>query len=127
MIKRGWDKKENVTLHFGDWRDIMKTLPKFDGVYIDTWDEQIHDFIRYSPNFLKKGGLLSYFNNPKDDFDKDGISDYVLDLMNGNFDVRIESITIPNVDNPERQTGTSDIAYWWQKDKVYNSPILILK
>jgi hypothetical protein len=105
----------------------MKTLPKFDGVYIDTWDEQIHDFIRYSPNFLKKGGMLSYFNNPKDDFDKDGISDYVLDLMNGNFDVRIESITIPNVDNPERQTGTSDIAYWWQKDKVYNSPILILK
>jgi len=41
MIKRGWDKKENVTLHFGDWRDIMKTLPKFDGVYIDTWDDVI--------------------------------------------------------------------------------------
>lgn len=127
MINRGWDKKQNVTLHFGDWREVMESLPKFDGIYIDTWDEHIHDFIRYSPNILKKGGCLSYFNNHKDDFDRDGLSDYVFNLIGDKFDVRIESIIIPKIDGPERQTGKSDDAYWWEKDNIYNSPLLILR
>lgn len=127
MIKRGWDKRKNVTLHFGDWREFLTTLPKFDGIYIDTWDELIHEFLSFSPNILKKGGCISYFNNPKDDFDKDFLSDYVREIIGNKFDVRIESILIPKIDSPERQTGSSSDAYWWEKDNVYHSPLLILK
>lgn len=127
MIKRGWDKKPNVTLHFGDWRDFLNVLPKFDGIYIDTWDELILDFASYSHNILKPGGVLSWFNNPKDDHDKDGISDEMLEILLPKFNVRVESMFIPEIDSPKRQTGKDDFAYWWQKDKIYHSPIFILK
>lgn len=127
MLKRGWDKKPNVTLHFGDWRDFLNDLPKFDGIYIDTWDELILDFAFYAHNILKPGGIFSWFNNPKDDKDKDGISDEMLKILLPRFNIRVESMFISEIDSPERQTGKNDHAYWWQKDKIYHSPIFILK
>jgi protein arginine N-methyltransferase 2 len=127
MIKRGWDKKPHVKIHFGDWRDVMYNLPKFDGIYIDTWDELILDFASHVHNILKPGGVFSWFNNPKDDFDKDGISDEMIPILQSRFDIRVESMLIPKIDSPQRQTGKDDHAYWWEKDKVYNSPIFILR
>jgi SAM-dependent methyltransferase len=127
MIKRGWDKKNNVKLHFGDWRDIMDYLPKFDGVYIDTWDEEITDFAKNVHKILKKGGVFSFFNNYKDDFDRDGVNDEMFELLKYSYDIRLESFIIPTIESPEKQTGKSDLAYWWPKDTIYNSPIFILK
>ena len=127
MKKRGWDQKLHVKLYFGDWRDFMDVLPKFDGVYIDTWDEMILDFAANVHKILKPGGVFSLFNNPKDDFDKDGITDEMVDILRGKFNIRVESILIPSIDPPERQTGRNDTAYWWQKDNIYHSPLFILK
>jgi hypothetical protein len=127
MIKRGWDKKEHVKLFFGDWREHLQNLPKFDGIYIDTWDEVILDFARTVHTILKPGGVFSWFNNPKDDFDKDNLSDDMVEILRPRFKMRIESMVIPKIDSPDKQTGKPDFAYWWQKDNIYHSPMFILK
>ena len=67
MMDDGWHLKSNVKILHGDWQWFLKYLPKFDGIYIDTWDEQIWDFLKNTPNMLKEGGILSFFNNPRGD------------------------------------------------------------
>lgn len=127
MIKRGWDKKQHVKLHFGDWRSHLDYLPKFNGIYIDTWDEEIHDFVKNVHKILKPRGVFSIFNNPKDDLDKDGINDVILELVKYRYDIFLESFRITKIDAPEKQTGSNQSAYWWPKDTIYNSPIFVLK
>jgi spermidine synthase len=116
-----------VKLFFGDWREHLQNLPKFDGIYIDTWDEVILDFARNVHTILKPGGVFSWFNNPKDDFDKDNLSDDMVEILRPRFKMRIESMVIPKIDSPDKQTGKPDFAYWWQKDNIYHSPMFILK
>ena len=37
MKSEGWDKKPNVNCIFDKWQNVYKDLPKFDGIYFDTW------------------------------------------------------------------------------------------
>ena len=62
MTEEGWDKKENVTLIFDDWRNVLNELPKFDGIYFDTWKESLDLFHKIVPNILKPGGKYTYFS-----------------------------------------------------------------
>src|SRR5687767_334252 len=67
IMKDGWLKKPHVKVIFKTWQEVMYYLPKYDGIYIDTWDEMFTGFIEYAPNILKPNGILSFFNNPLDD------------------------------------------------------------
>jgi protein arginine N-methyltransferase 2 len=57
MFEDGWHLKPNVKILLGDWRWYLQYLPKFDGIYIDTWDEEIHSFHEYIPNILSQDGV----------------------------------------------------------------------
>ena len=127
ILKRGWAKKEHVKLLFGDWRKFFPYLPKFDGVYIDTWDELIIDFASNVEDILNHGGVFSFFNNPKDDLDRDHIQDDVFYKLKDKFNIRVESMKIPHVDAAIRQTGHEDISYWKPENSIYHSPIFTLK
>jgi len=116
ILKRGWGEKPHVKLHFGDWREFIDKLPKFDGIYIDTWDENFIDFINNVHSMLNPGGIFSWFNNPKDDLDKDGLNDQYIHILKDNFHIRYETMVIPKIDSPEKQTGRSDLSYWSPKD-----------
>ena len=127
ILKRGWAKKDHVKLFFGDWRKFLPYLPKFDGVYIDTWDELVIDFASSVEDILNPGGVFSFFNNPKDDLDGDHIQDDIFYKLKDKFNIRVESMRIPYVDDAVRQTGHEDITYWNPKNNVYHSPIFTLK
>ena len=64
--EEGWDKKKNVTCIFDKWQNVLKDLPKFDGIYFDTWQEKIFiglvDLDKPLVDFLNPGGKLLEFN-----------------------------------------------------------------
>jgi len=62
MKKDGWDKKSNVTCLFDKWQNVYKDLPKFDGIYFDTWLEETDPFHEIVPNILTPGGKYTYWS-----------------------------------------------------------------
>ena len=65
MKEEGWLEKPNVKCIFQPWQEVIDTLPKFDGVYYDTWEEpKPLEFFTKVHNIVKPGGIFSFFNNP---------------------------------------------------------------
>ena len=58
------ESKDNVTILFGDWIDIIPTLDtKFDGIFMDTHaDLNYSKFEEYSKMIANDGCILSIFN-----------------------------------------------------------------
>ncbi|KAI9097369.1 S-adenosyl-L-methionine-dependent methyltransferase [Phlyctochytrium arcticum] len=69
MERDGWTKKENVTVVFGRWQDVIEEvllLGPYDGVYFDTFGEYYDDlkaFHEHVPNMLRdETSQYSFFN-----------------------------------------------------------------
>lgn len=127
IMELGWYKKNHVKLYFGDWKFYLDKLPRFDGIYFDTWDD--NDLLFLFQNIrkiLKVGGKITFFNNPKDDKKKLKYPNYLQSEIEKNFDLVIEQMEIPFIDSPYRQTGDPDSCYWSPFWKTYYSPILTL-
>jgi protein arginine N-methyltransferase 2 len=126
MMDDGWHLKPHVRILHGDWQWFMKYLPKFDGIYIDTWNEEIYDFLRNAPEILKKDGVLSFFNNPRADEKGLHMTQEHYDILNPIFNIEFETIQLEDIDGPEMQTA--DGRYYWHPEwKTYYCPILTLK
>lgn len=126
MMNDGWHLKPHVKILHGDWQWFMKYLPEFDGVYIDTWNEEIYDFLRNSPAFLKEDGILSFFNNPRADEKGLHMTQEHYDILNPIFNIEFETIQLVDIDGPEKQTA--DGRYYWHPEwKTYYCPILTKK
>jgi protein arginine N-methyltransferase 2 len=126
IMKDDWLKKPHVKVIFKTWQEVMYYLPKYDGIYIDTWDEMFTEFIEYSPKILKPEGILSFFNNPMDDKTGNHLPDPYFDFISKQFNVEFKEMVIPFVAPASQQSGTDKI-YWSPKNKNYFSPILSLK
>ena len=126
IMNDGWHLKPHVKILHGDWQWFMKYLPKFDGIYIDTWDEEIYDFLRNTPNMLKEDGILSFFNNPRGDEQGLHMTKEHYDILSPICNINYETIELEHVDGPEKQTANG--AFYWHTDwKTYYCPILTLK
>ena len=126
IMNDGWHLKSHVKILHGDWQWFMKYLPKFDGIYIDTWDEEIYDFLRNTPNMLKEDGILSFFNNPRGDEQGLHMTKEHYDILSPISNINYETIELEHVDGPEKQTANG--AFYWHTDwKTYYCPILTLK
>lgn len=123
LLTDGWLHKRNVIPLFGDWRSFLPYLPKYDGINIDTWDEEIDDFLRYAPNLLKPGGRLTYFNNLKGKVTESKIAEHHEELIFELYDVEIHELEIPHVDDNFIHGG----AYWWPEWTTYYCPVLTVK
>jgi hypothetical protein len=70
MINDGWDKKENVTLHFDNWQKIIAQIGQFDGIYLDTWYDDTVPYIKpLLDHCLKVGGTFSMWYNYQEHMD----------------------------------------------------------
>ena len=126
MLNDGWHLKPHVTILYGDWQYYMKFLHEFDGIYIDTWDEQIWDFLKNTPNMLKKGGVLSFFNNPRGDEKGLHMSQEEYDILSPICQIDYETIELNHIDGPDKQTANGGF-YWHPDWKTYYCPIVKLK
>ena len=126
IMEDGWHLKPHVKILYGDWQWFMKYLPKFDGIYIDTWDEEIHGFLQNTPNMLKEGGILSFFNNPRGDENGLHMPQTEYDILSPICQIDFETIQLENIDGPDRQTANGWF-YWHPEWKTYYCPIVKLK
>lgn len=126
MLEDGWHLKPHVTILYGDWRWYLQYLPKFDGIYFDTWDEPQEEFDRYIPNILKEGGIYSFFNNPKRDDNNMNIETWHYDILSQFATIDFETLELPWIDDKERQNPYNDY-YWDPNRKTYYHPIIKLK
>lgn len=124
MIKEGWLEKKNVKVIFDKWQNVYKELPKYDGIYIDTWDETVNEFHENVHKLLKIGGTYSWFNNPRNQ--EKTISEHDFRLLNKELVIQFKLINIDHVPPPETQTG-SDRFYWHPSWTKYYIPIITFK
>lgn len=122
MIEDGWDRKPNVKIIFSKWQDVIEDLPKYDGIYFDTWD----DFgfgTTLLPNLktiLKPNGIFSFW---------DGYSDVtlnpkIINLLYENFEINSVSIKLDIVPKSKEQFENGDGCYFNPKFKKALIPII---
>lgn len=124
MIEEGWLKKENVKVIFAKWQDVIEHLPRYDGIYIDTWDEELDEFHMYVHNLLTEKGIYSWFNNPRDNNKK--ILDKDKEILYPRFNVEFEEHEIKFIPEPDFQTNSQQY-YWHPTWKKYYLPKATLK
>lgn len=101
MIEDGWDKKQNVKIIFKKWQDVIDGLPKFDGIYFDTWEDDgfYEIFLPKLKKILKKDGVFSYW---------EGISSQIVntattDILYKDFEFNKKLLTLNNVPSKKEQ------------------------
>lgn len=72
MKENGWYAKANIIED--KWQNVIRKLPKFDGIYFDTWgttrsDDFQFGMLRYLNDILKVGGVFSFWNNTDEETD----------------------------------------------------------
>lgn len=97
MTEEGWDKKENVTLIFDDWRNVLNELPKFDGIYFDSWVDNNEEFKKHLDNILNPKGKFIQFcmSNPN--------------LLKKKYNVEEHKTKLKNIDRNQLLDG---MVYW---------------
>lgn len=118
MFVDGWLRKRHIIPLFGDWRHFVYHLPKYDGIYIDTWNEEFDEFLAFAPNLLKKGGKLSFFNNSKGPENESRLYPLYENLIQELYHVEMHEVGLDHIDSNH---------YWLDDWKTYHLPILTLK
>lgn len=112
MAADGWLEKDNVTVVPKRWQDALRSLPKFDGIYFDTWNDSglTELLVPKLPSLLKLGGVFSYWgHHPNIDKEK---------KMFERFGMEVSTKEIDLTDIPS-QKKQGDL-YWSPKFKTYN-------
>jgi len=126
IIEDGWLKKPHVKVIFKPWQDVLHYLPKFDGVYFDTWGEGQEYFDANVMKILKPNGIYSFFNNPRGDELGVHMAENSFNILKHIFNWSLEEFQIPHIDSIESQR--TDGAYYWHPDNTtYYNPICTLK
>lgn len=127
IIEDGWLKKPHVKVIFATWQDVYKHLPKFDGIYIDTWDEVFYEFHENIENILKPDGIYSYFNNPRDDEHGLHTDPAEYQMLEHKMNMDFEAFEIDWVSDWDTQSPDGDERYWDPTWTTYYAPVFTLK
>ena len=118
MISDGWDKKKNVTLHFNKWQNIIHKIGKFDGIYIDTWYDDVVRYIKpLIDNCLKVGGVFSMWYNPAE-------HNQILKTLNKNYSVEYVKIKNDGLIPPAKEQNSNGNYYIDPNLKTILIPII---
>jgi hypothetical protein len=106
MKKNGWYDNPNVHIVEGRWQDVLYSLPRFDGIYFDTWeDSSLYEMlVPYLPNLLNKHGIFSFWG----DVYSNQYSIIPNRCIGLGMDVSYTDIVLPEIPNKEKQ----GILYW---------------
>lgn len=124
MMSLGWLNKAKCI--FKKWQEVLPYLPQFDGIYIDTWDEDLTPFLRNVKTILKPNGVFTMFNNPRADVKGLHMDEREYEAISTWADVKFETFQIPYV-APENVQRTDGKFYWSTNQKTYWNPIITHK
>ena len=125
MCKEGWLKKPHVRCIFTKWQNVLQYLPKFDGIYIDTYDENVLPFFEQVHKILKPNGVLSWFNNAYLEGDKYPTYENVYKTLSKRFNMSFKEIDLPLIE-PNQSFKTNE-HYYPLEAKSHFHPKLTLK
>lgn len=121
MRDHGWYDKSNVRILEGPWQEHLETLPEFDGIYFDTWDESGIKLLKEVHKYLKPDGIFSFFNNVQK-HERGGVNLHVYNLLNQWGEIEItETIELDQVADSADQNIKGSF-YWNPACKTYNNP-----
>ena len=131
MVEDGWLQKPNVTCIFKSWQDVYKYLPKFDAIYIDTWQDDWLPLLENLHNMLKPSGIFSFFNNVGPLFQNPKTKDWKIrpdieKILSEKFDIEYKSFELPWIASPQEQRSDGKV-YWHPDNTLYHAPICSLK
>jgi protein arginine N-methyltransferase 2 len=126
IIEDGWLKKPHVKVIFKPWQEVLYHLPKFDGIYFDTWAEEQKEFDAHVHNILKPDGVYTFFNNPRGDERGIHIADDSFEILKDHFNFELERFEIPHIDSIESQRTDGEY-YWHPNNKIYWNPICTIR
>jgi len=126
IIEDGWLKKPHVKVIFKPWQEVIYHLPKFDGIYFDTWAEDQMKFDSNIVNMLKPDGVYSFFNNPRGDEYGIHVAMDSFKILNNFCSISTHPMDIPHIDDIQTQRTDGDY-YWNPNNKVYWNPICTLR
>ena len=110
MVNDGWLEKPNVKVIFKPWQEVLEDLPKFDGIYFDTWKEDQFLFDAYVNRIIKEDGVYSFFNNPRN---SNLINCLTKQLLKENFNILTNPIKIKGpIENAESYFEKDIKTYW---------------
>jgi protein arginine N-methyltransferase 2 len=121
MIENGWLEKAKCI--FKPWQEVINYLPKFDGIYIDTWDERLDGFMIQAQWILKDDGIMSSFNNPRSDDEGVHMNPAEYNCLKLWANVDFETFEIPYI-SPNETQRTDGNYYWDQNQKIYYNPLI---
>ena len=104
MKEDGWDQKSNVTCIFNKWQNVLEDLPKFDGIYFDTWKDIRDSFEHKIGDLLNPGGKYLFFNG------KSVVSSNMWEKMG--YNVETHTTILDKID----ENQTSGGVYYWKPD-----------
>ena len=122
IIEDGWLKKPNVKVIFKPWQEVIHYLPKFDGIYFDTWGESQNEFDTNIYKLLKPCGIYSFFNNPMCSGDNNIMVD-PYNILSKFCDITTDELKLNNISSLKSQGHE----YWDPNNDIYYSPICRLK
>jgi hypothetical protein len=116
MKKEEWDKKPNVTCIFDKWQNVYKELPKFDGIYFDTWQESSEDFHKIVEPLLNIGAKYLWFSGQV-------IPNSILkNLIKKGFKLEETITTLEEITKEQKRKGGQ---YWNSDWKEFKQNLLI--
>lgn len=115
MKDKGWYDKSNVHIIESKWQDVISKLPKFDGIYFDTWrDTSFHKlFVPNLNKIMKIGGVFSYWGHHPN------IGQIRKEFERFGFETTYFTIEIDNVP-PSKEQFINGGYYWNEKYRTYN-------
>ena len=134
MIRKGWDKKENVDIRFGRWQDVIDDIAneyEFTGIFFDTYGEsydEIREFHEHLPKLMSKNDkfVYSYFNGfcPDNVFFHMVYNKLIARELNelANLETKFERVKVEKID----WTGVSGHGKYWDME-TYFLPTCTLK
>lgn len=127
MEDDGWLEKPGVKCIFAPWQEVITSLPRFDGIYFDTWQENWLPFHARVKDLLKPGGIYSFFNNPRHEMGHGMQMHPATHKVLSQFcDISYEAFPIHQIASVEEQR-TDGKGYWQPWHTTYYNPICKLK
>ena len=135
ILDEGWGEKKHVKLIFQPWQEVLHTLPKFDGIYFDTYGENQDPFHEYVHNILKPKSIYSFFNNPNADLEEFNypylpLQDYIQSPINEFYEkgpISIKKFFRFNINFTPVKINPLPGNYFNPKKKIYWHPVLTFK
>ena len=113
MKNDGWLDKKGVKVIHNKWQEVIHNLPKFDGIYFDTWADRGFNTILlpHLKHILKPNGVFSYWEGKSNKF----VNPETVNVLYKDFEIDKIILELNNIPESNEQFENS-YGYYYSPD-----------